>query len=378
MQTTEMNLLQQGVWLSEQSAKQQGREDGFEHGRREGYRIGFSEAALNALPQDNRSVRDLHILYVTAGIGVPYPALDQAIIDAFKDIVRRLTVANPSEDVVALARKVKPDLILVLNGVVVEEDTVKKLRQNGFKTAVWFTDDPYYTDWTVSIAPRYEYIFTLESSCLPFYRKLGCQQVHHLPFAVNPKVFHPKHVPSSYQSDICFIGTAYWNRVEMIDRLAPILKNKKVLISGWWWDRLQSYSLLADKIRLGDWMTPEETASYYNGAKIVINLHRSSEDDTINANGRKIPAFSVNPRTFEISGCTTLQLSDVRSDLGQVYSTETEIGTYSSHEELIDKIEYYLRHEKERQKVAFNSLIRTRKDHTYHKRLRTMLNIIFP
>ena len=377
MQTTEANLLQQGAWLMEQSAQQKGYEDGFEQGRRAGYRLGFSEAALSAIPQNKAPARNLHVLYVTAGIGVPYPALDQAVIDALGDLVQRVTVVNPGEDVAAAAQNAEPDLVLVLNGVVLEADTVKRLRQNGFRTAVWFTDDPYYTDWTISIAPRYEYIFTLESSCLPFYRKLGCQHVYHLPFAVNPKVFHPKPVPTAYQSDICFIGTAYWNRVEAIDRLAPILKDKKVVISGWWWDRLQSYSHLAGKIKLGDWMTPEETASYYNGAKIVINLHRAADDDTINANSRKIPAFSVNPRTFEIAGCATLQLSDHRPDLGQVYSAN-EIGTYGSPDELADKIHYYLQHEEERQKIAFNGLIRTRRDHTYHKRLTAMLDIIFP
>ncbi|WP_106768575.1 glycosyltransferase family protein [Paenibacillus faecalis] len=378
MQTTKVNLLQQGMWLTEQSVRQKGYKDGFEQGRREGYRLGFAETALRPLSQDKITVRNLHILYVTAGIGVPYPALDQAVIDAFKDLVLKITVANPSEDVVTLAKKNQPDLVLVLNGVVLEADTVKRLRQHGFRTAVWFTDDPYYTDWTVSIAPRYDYIFTLESSCLPFYRKLGCQHVYHLPFAVNPKVFHPKYVSTSYQTDICFIGTAFWNRVEVIDRLASMLRNKKVVISGWWWDRLQNYSLLSDKIKLGDWMTPEDTASYYNGAKIVINLHRAADDDTINANSRKIPAHSVNPRTFEIAGCATLQLSDLRRDLGQVYSAGTEIGTYGSYDELLEKIEYYLQHEEERQQMALNSLIRTRRDHTYHNRLTSMLKIIFP
>ncbi|WP_054956215.1 glycosyltransferase family protein [Paenibacillus dakarensis] len=357
---------------------EEGFRDGFEQGRTEGFRIGFSDVALRKLPQDKAPVRNLHVLYVTAGIGVPYPALDQAIIDALKDIVRKLTVANPSEDVVALAKKAQPDLVLVLNGVVVEADTVRKLRQSRFLTAVWFTDDPYYTDWTVSIAPRYDYIFTLESSCLSFYKKLGCEHVYHLPFASNPAVFRPKYVPGPYRSDICFIGTAYWNRVDLIDRLAPYLKDKKVVISGWWWDRLQSYSLLSDKIRLGDWLTPEETASYYNGAKIVINLHRDAEDDTINANGPKIPAFSVNPRTFEIAGCATLQLTDVRPDLDQVYSTRSEIETYSTPEELIEKMEYYLQHEEERMKMAFNSLLKTRTNHTYHKRLSSMLDMIFP
>ncbi|KOP68941.1 spore maturation protein cgeB [Bacillus sp. FJAT-18019] len=369
------HLLLQG---EEQSAHMEGYRNGFTEGRREGYRIGYSDAVIRSLPKEEEPIRDLRILYVTTGIGVPYPALDQAVTDTLKVLVRSLLVANPSEDIVLLAKKFQPDLVLALNGVVLEADTLKALRDSGFKTAIWFTDDPYYTDWTVSIAPRYDYIFTLESNCVSFYRDLGCQHVYHLPFAVNPNVFYPKHVPTSYQTDICFIGTAYWNRVELMDHLAPVLKNKRVVISGWWWDRMKQYDQLSDKIRLGDWMTPEDTATYYNGAKIVINHHRSSDDDTINANSRKLKALSVNPRTFEISGCSTLQLSDSRHDMDQLYSPGTEIEIYGSYGELMDKIDYYLRHEEERQRIALNGLIRTRKDHTYYKRLRSMLRIIFP
>ncbi|MFE0558218.1 DUF3880 domain-containing protein [Paenibacillus sp. NPDC058910] len=369
------HLLLQGV---EQSAHVEGYRNGFTEGRREGFRIGFSDAVIQSLPKEEEPIRDLRILYVTTGIGVPYPALDQAVTEALKVLVRSLSVANPSDDIVLSAKKFQPDLVLALNGVVLEADTLKQLRDSGFKTAIWFTDDPYYTDWTVSIAPRYDYIFTLESNCVSFYRDLGCEHVYHLPFAVNPNVFYPKHVPTSYQTDICFIGTAYWNRVELMDHLAPILKNKKVVISGWWWDRMQHYAQLSDKIKLGDWMTSEDTATYYNGAKIVINQHRSSDDDTINANSRKVQALSVNPRTFEISGCGTLQLSDIRHDMSQLYSPGSEIETYGSYGELMDKIDYYLRHEEERQRIALNGLMRTRKDHTYHKRLGLMLRTIFP
>ena len=352
--------------------------DGFRQGRSDGYRVGFCDAFVRELPW-NEPIRDLHILYVTAGIGVPYPALDQAVIEALSELVRETTVATPSEDVVAIARRVQPDCVLVLNGMVIPADQVAQLRQDGFRTAIWFTDDPYYTNLTISIAPRYDYVFTLELNCLPFYRQLGCRQVHYLPFAVNPKAFHPKHVPTSYQTDICFIGTAFWNRVALIDRLAPILRDKKAIISGWWWDRLRHYPQLANKIKLGDWMTPEDTASYYNGAKIVINLHRSYDDDTINANGNhKIEALSVNPRTYEISGCATLQLSDIRQDLENSYTPGEELDTYRSYEELADKIDYYLRNEDERRRIALNGFARTRREHTYRRRLSEMLGIIFP
>jgi len=364
---------------TEELARIRGREAGYKKGQNDGFKLGFRDAVMRGMPTHEQPFRDIRVLYITAGIGVPYPALDQSIIEALGPLVKELTVASPTDDVVVIALNKHPDLVLVLNGVVLPADKVELLRRNGYKTAVWFTDDPYYTDWTMNIAPRYDYVFTLELNCIAFYHDAGCQHVYYLPFAANPNVFQPKQVPPSYQSDICLIGTGFWNRIEMIDRLLPVLLNRKVVISGWWWDRLQNYTHLSDSIKLGDWMTPEETASYYNGAKIVLNLHRSIHDDSINVNtSKKITALSVNPRTFEIASCGAFQLSDMRQETGQLYSLGAEIETYTTHEELVKKIKYYLHNEDERQQVALSGLARTRRDHMYLHRLTTMLNILFP
>lgn len=367
-----------GTLAHDLNARALGAEDGFRQGYNVGYRLGVCDHVLGTIPPDEQPLRDLRVLYITAGIGDPYPALDKAIINALLTLVTQVAVASPEDDVVAAASRIQADVVLALNGVVLPADKVQQLRQQGFKTAIWFTDDPYYTDWTISIAPRYDYVFTLELNCLPFYRKLGCPNVFYLPFAVDPAVFHPKHVLTPYQTDICFIGTAFWNRVELIDYLAPLLADKKVVIAGWWWDRLKNYARLSEKIKLGDWLSAEETASYYNGAKIVINLHRPYDDDSINANSRKVAALSANPRTFEIAACGTLQLSDHRQDMDYAYQSGAEIATYSSRDELIDKIHYYLSHEDERRKVAMNGLLKTRTVHTYKARLRYMLGVIFP
>ena len=355
-----------------------GREAGFRRGHEEGYRIGMLQGGLAGIELPLLPVKAVHVLYVTAGIGVPYPALDAAVIEALRSRAAKVTVASPSDDVAQTAAKQRPDLVLVLNGVVFPAEQVEQLRKLGIRTAVWFTDDPYYTDWTSAIGPRYDYIFTLEQSCVAFYESLGCRQVYYLPFAAAPALFHPRQVAQQYQSDICFIGTGFWNRIDLIDRLAPYLQKRKVVIAGWWWDRLKHYNQLSDSIRLGDWMTPEETASYYNGAKIVINLHRSVDDDTINANRTKLPAASPNPRTFEISACGTLQLADVRTDLGNWYKADEEIALFSSYEELTAKLEHYLTHEEERRKIALRGLLRTRRHHTYDWRLHTLLEHVFP
>ncbi len=134
------------------------------------------------------------------------------------------------------------------------------------------------------------------------------------------------------------------------------MSSKDSLISGIWWDRLPNFEQLATKIELNKWMGPAETAETYNGARVVINMHRAHDDETFNNNSANIPAVSLNPRTFEISGCGTLQLSDIRDDMEQFYTPGEEIVTYASPQELIEKAEYYLNNEEERRRIALKAI----------------------
>nr|MBC9200986.1 glycosyltransferase [Paenibacillus sp. PL91] len=354
---------------------QAGNNDGLAKGWNAGYRLGRSQGIFAKIGEAAFPLFSYKVLYVTAGIGDPYPALDQAIIDALSKVVTGVFSMSPADSVVAAAELHQPDIVLVLNGVSLSVDRVDELRARGFRTAVWFTDDPYYTEWTVNIAPHYDVVFTLELNCVPFYQSVGCKQVYYLPFAVSPKLYQPTAVEPAMQTDICFIGTAFWNRVRYIDQLTPYLLGKRTFISGLWWDRLKNYRQLSSYIKLGEWMPPEETARYYNGAKMVINLHRPVVDE-MNRIGMPIQASSVNPRTFEINGCATLQLVDARSEVAQMYEPDKEIVIFHSPEELRHKLEYYLTHEEERREIALSGYKRTLQQHTYVHRLHQMIAIL--
>jgi spore maturation protein CgeB len=158
----------------------------------------------------------------------------------------------------------------------------------------------------------------------------------------------------------------------------PQLMARNIKINGIWWDRLPDYQSYGDKIELGRWMSPAETNDTYNGSKIVINLHRSHQDDSVNNNSLKIPGVSPNPRTFEISASGTLQLTDTRDDLARFYKPGEETETYSSQQELLEKVEFYLTHEKERREIALRALERTLREHTYGHRIDQLLSVIFP
>lgn len=354
-----------------------GWEDGYRAGQADGRHSGLCESIYRRAESGPFGQRAVKVLYVKAD-GAPYAALDQGIEEALRSAAREVVIASPEQDVAQLAETAKPDLVLVLDaaGRPFPTEQVDRLRAGAFRTAVWLPDDPYHSDQTVAIAPHYDFVFTLESSIVPLYRELGCARVHHLPFAVNPRFIRHVRVDESYRSDICFVGSAFWNRVHFFDEIAGYLARQRLRIVGWWWDRLRNYALLADKIH-GVWLSPEETAKHYSGAKIVVNLHRSTEDASHNSNSRNIPAHSVNPRLFEISSCATLQLVDNREELPGLYAPGRDIATFSTPGELVDKIEYYLTHEDERREMARRGLHRTVTEHTYRHRVERLLAVVF-
>lgn len=356
--------------------KMRGRLSGFKVGYDEGYLRGRL-AILDGRPEEPTPVRNIHVMYVASGKGYPYSPLDDAVLSALQKLTTRVTITDVRQNLMELANAEQPDLVLVLDGLDLPLDQIAQLRSRGIKTAIWLTDDPYYTDFTMRIVTHYDYVFTLELNCVEIYRGLGCKEVHYLPFAAHREHYRPTTGRSPVSRDISFIGSAYWNRISFFREIMPELMSYNTIINGIWWDRLPEASLYGDRIEIGKWMSPQETALSYSGSRIVINLHRSHVDETDNNNKLLIPAASPNPRTFEIAASGTLQLSDARADLGSFYKIGEEIDTFTTPLEMMEKIRYYLTHEEERRDMALRAFARTLKDHTYTKRLHQLLTVIY-
>jgi spore maturation protein CgeB len=338
--------------------------------------MGLCERTVVRAAESPPPVRDVHVMYVATGKGFPYSPIDEAVAASLGQLVTRLTVVPRKEEAVQAAANVRPDAVLFLDGLHVPTDIPDRIRELGIRTVIWFTDDPYYADITASLAPHYDDVFTLESNCVEYYRAAGCQRVWHLPLGFYPGHFRPQNAPADVRCDVAFVGSGYWNRVAFFDRLLPYLAGRNFRIIGYWWERLRDYRRFASRIE-GRWMTPQETALVYSGAKIVINMHREPDDGTFNSNSAGIGAVSPNPRTFEIAAGASLQLTDVRGELAGYFVPGREIETYASPEELAAKIDHYLAHEDERRTIALNGLYRTMRDHSYVRRLDTMLGVLF-
>lgn len=347
---------------------------GFASGYENGLRDGACEYLYRHLQPAAPPRKDCRILYIPQG----FEGIDQGVIEALRLTVRDVYVADPAR-MAEQAALIRPDWVLVLNGLHVfpanHLEQVDAVRSLGIRTAIWFADDPYVTADTMYIAPRYDVVLTHELSTIPMYRERGCAEVIYMPLAVDHGRFKPMTVEERYRSDVCFIGQAFWNRVEMFDALAPFLKNRKVFIAGGLWDRMKHYKTMQRFIRLG-WLPVDESIKYYNGARIVINLHRTTEVGQDNKNVLNLPGRSINPRTYEISACGTLQLTDCREDLPNYYTPGSDIETYADAGEMRSKLEHYLSHEDDRRTIALRGLKRTLTEHTYVRRLQQIAEVL--
>ncbi len=100
----------------------------------------------------------------------------------------------------------------------------------------------------------------------------------------------------------------------------------------------------------------------YKSAKININI-------TLRSIHTGIPL-----RAFEILGSGGFLLSNYQADFADCYIDGEEYVSFESKEDMLDKAEYYLLHEKERAEIARNGFERTLREHTYINRLEIMLD----
>lgn len=81
-------------------------------------------------------------------------------------------------------------------------------------------------------------------------------------------------------------------------------------------------------------------------------------------------------RIFEIMGSGGFLLTNYQEDMLEYFEPGVDFIYYDSYEDLIEKVDYYLSNEKERQQIARNGYEKIRNGHTYRHRLDSMMEIM--
>lgn len=81
-------------------------------------------------------------------------------------------------------------------------------------------------------------------------------------------------------------------------------------------------------------------------------------------------------RAFEIMGSGGFLLTNYQEDFLEYFEPGVDFVYYESQEDLMEKVEYYLKHEEERRQIAQNGYKKVKKYHTYTNRIELMLDIM--
>ncbi|OGB91391.1 MAG: hypothetical protein A2Z31_04630 [candidate division NC10 bacterium RBG_16_65_8] len=260
----------------------------------------------------------------------------------------------------------RPDLFVTLFGFDVGEESVRALRRLGIPTACWWLNDPFQLPRSLRQASWYDFYFTNARGCLPEYRAADVDGAHFLPLAADPDVHRPQTLKRAetrqYESDVCFAGDWSPLREEWVRKLLP---DYRVRVWGPWGKKLASDSPIRGVLTDG-FFTPAEMVRAFAGAKVVLNLH---------AWFGQWP-YGVNPRLFEAAGAGACQLVDAKAEIPDLYDVPGEVACFVSFEECERSIAHYLSCEAERGAVGARAAERTRREHTYDHRMRTLLAIV--
>lgn len=119
---------------------------------------------------------------------------------------------------------------------------------------------------------------------------------------------------------------------------------------------LDKYGIKKDIFVIGD-----DMVNAINSYKIHLNCNISND---------------INYRTFETTGCGTMLLTNYTPGLEKLFDIGKEIVVYNNLAELDEKVKYYLENEEERKTIANAGYERSKRDHTYYERSKTLIEII--
>jgi spore maturation protein CgeB len=99
-------------------------------------------------------------------------------------------------------------------------------------------------------------------------------------------------------------------------------------------------------------------------SKIALNCHSEQEGQ-----------FSGNKRLFDVTGLSTLLVTDLTKDLHQLFDLDKEVVAYRNANECVEVLKYYLEHDDEREAIARAGQQRTLREHTYYHRMQELIDI---
>jgi len=251
--------------------------------------------------------------------------------------------------VAAHASNTAIDFVLVFKGMLLKPETLRRFSDRGV-ALYCFYPDVSFADHGANIAtclPMYDCVFTTKrfhnQSTEATAAVWHIEQVSH---GFDPDVHRTVHasdrVRKFYECDVSFVGC--WSPKKEASIQAIIERNADLTLCVWGtgWQRAGVLVRRAWQRRgaFGD-----ELAIIYNNSRINLGLLSERGSDTESGD-------EVTARTWQIPASGGFLLHESTAELAEYFIPGHDVGTFDNAADLPAKVEYYLSHAEERERVA--------------------------
>jgi len=209
--------------------------------------------------------------------------------------------------------------------------------------------------------PIYDKIFSFSSVMAEFANKLNNSHVNHFPFGASPIPQPEQPIDKVY--DVFFIGSADLRRIFLLEKLVDY----NIAVYGSRWAKNQSITSLALQKKI--------TEQNFWGKALHQKIHQSKIILNITRSGFYGVETGVNLRIFETLAAGAFLLTDYCDELADLFTIGHHIETFSSSEEMVDKVNYYLKHDNKREQIARNGYALYKEKFTWEKRAEELLTL---
>jgi len=309
---------------------------------------------------------------------------------AFKDLGHQFFKVTEYDNLRDKVIEVNPDIFFVANLgkiVIQHKECLKWIRNHG--TKIFLIVYWPLRKKEVEIIKNEEvadvYFGEREPESMKEFEEQTGRKYYLIPQAANKRWHFPTKPVEKYQYDILFIGAYLPKKKKMFKEiLLPLTKKYKVGIFGPYWtlkdNTLRAIQKFCRTIKFkggADFIneirfrtvipSPKEQNKLYSSSKICLNFHEREADGSQ-------PHYILTQRTFLIPACGGFEICDYVPALRK-YFDEDEVVMAKDKDDWFKKIEYYLSHEEERKKIQEKGTKRALKDHTYHNRVKQVIDL---
>ena len=238
----------------------------------------------------------------------------------------------------------RPDKILFINEPLPFEST-RKIISVGIPCYFYYVD-PIESVEHFKNRPANCFMGFYDINSYEKLREVGVKNIKFLPLGYNCDYENISKTTKTV--DIFWVGTPNKSRLKILSAIAKQAEEEGWIFQCyspfWGWEYFWKKQIFRVKYpslyrcAVNRELTSKEVAEKYSGSKICLNVHNANID-------------SFNPRTYEILATGSFLLTDTRKYYDELIPGE-DLVCYSSIEDVLQKIEYYLSHDDEREKIA--------------------------